>query len=503
MALGETAGDLPILALIRQEYLSYHHRKFALAVAEHWPTMRHESKSMLSCKLDGLLPGLHGPHSRFLFALLRMQAESGVTPVDSLLPCLPDRLDTDTIKELIAAGMRSDAAEGIAAMLSKTISDAAETCASIRKELLLDAESADALPLHGQLKLLAPDSSEGDQTVLLVFQPDAAATEKWLKPVRGSATVPGFSKLYGPLQIPLYASASKRHVAARLKAAGVAKGPYTSVLELNSGHFVKLLALHHLCEQRKAGVEEPDLSSFQVPSDLSEQQQATLQKLFCVVARMETFCGNAGGMQGSVPHHVFDALEQHLGVDQELFASPLNCHFPAYCSAFPDTDAGFGSVGSFFDFAPHSGSYEVNPPFVNSTMLAMAKRLNSLLDAAALACSPLLFFVIVPTWDDAYFYKLLQGSAHLRLHRIVGRKEHEFIDGLQHRAERTVWAANVDSTWFVLATEAAVQRYAVGPDTAARLDEAFARPAEQSHHGRDGRGRIFKHALPLAPWEVT
>ena len=77
-----------------------------------------------------------------------------------------------------------------------------------------------------------------------------------------------------------------------------------------------------------------------------------------------------------------DGLERVLGVNHECFASPLNCHFPAYCSAFLDTDTPFGSRGSFFDWRPTSGYYEANPPFVNGIMLAMAQRLDELLEAA-------------------------------------------------------------------------------------------------------------------------
>jgi hypothetical protein len=39
----------------------------------------------------------------------------------------------------------------------------------------------------------------------------------------------------------------------------------------------------------------------------------------------------------------------------ECFASPLNCRYSRFCSAFLDTDFAFGSVGSFFDFSPRSG----------------------------------------------------------------------------------------------------------------------------------------------------
>ena len=39
-------------------------------------------------------------------------------------------------------------------------------------------------------------------------------------------------------------------------------------------------------------------------------------------------------------------LRERLGVGFECFASPLNCHLPRFCSAFPDVDAPFGSAGA-------------------------------------------------------------------------------------------------------------------------------------------------------------
>lgn len=51
------------------------------------------------------------------------------------------------------------------------------------------------------------------------------------------------------------------------------------------------------------------------------------------------------GLQGSLPVHVFEALHRLFGVTFECFASPLNCYFRQYCSAFPDTDGYFGSRG--------------------------------------------------------------------------------------------------------------------------------------------------------------
>lgn len=51
------------------------------------------------------------------------------------------------------------------------------------------------------------------------------------------------------------------------------------------------------------------------------------------------------GLQGALPVSVFEALQRHFGVSFECFASPLNCYFKQYNSAFPDTDGYFGSRG--------------------------------------------------------------------------------------------------------------------------------------------------------------
>jgi len=51
------------------------------------------------------------------------------------------------------------------------------------------------------------------------------------------------------------------------------------------------------------------------------------------------------GQQGALPVPVFECLNRVFGVTFECFASPLNCYFRQYCSAFPDTDGFFGSRG--------------------------------------------------------------------------------------------------------------------------------------------------------------
>ena len=55
--------------------------------------------------------------------------------------------------------------------------------------------------------------------------------------------------------------------------------------------------------------------------------------------------GEGAQNQGALPVTVLESLHKHFGVTFECFASPLNCYFRQYCSAFPDLDSYFGSRG--------------------------------------------------------------------------------------------------------------------------------------------------------------
>ena len=86
------------------------------------------------------------------------------------------------------------------------------------------------------------------------------------------------------------------------------------------------------------------------------------------------------GLHAALPRKVFDLLHRNFHVTFECFASPFNCYFKQYCSAFSDTDCYFGSRGSFFELNPKSGSFQANPPFSEEVMQAMANHMILLLD---------------------------------------------------------------------------------------------------------------------------
>lgn len=134
--------------------------------------------------------------------------------------------------------------------------------------------------------------------------------------------------------------------------------------------------------------------------------------------------------QAAVTERGFDAMRTNLGVQFECFASPLNCHFAWHCSAFPDTDNAFGSLGSFFDFHPTTGSFEANPPYIPEILTSMAEHMSTLLGASD---APLSFVVVVPVWTDCAYWKALVASAfNTRDHLIWTADAHGFCDGAQH-----------------------------------------------------------------------
>ena len=128
-------------------------------------------------------------------------------------------------------------------------------------------------------------------------------------------------------------------------------------------------------------------------------------RLFCLLARYQALGGH--GYQAALSEHGFRVLQKRMETQFECFASPLNCHFGRYCSAFPDTDCVFGSLGSFFSFRPTSGSYEANPPFVPEFMSAMTEHMEALLKKAK---GPLSFTVIIPAWKEIHAWDQLERS---------------------------------------------------------------------------------------------
>lgn len=199
-------------------------------------------------------------------------------------------------------------------------------------------------------------------------------------------------------------------------------------------------------------------------------EQAFLDHVFRVLVRYGMLSGATVADQGAVPKHVFAVLhdQEILGTSAELFASPLNCSFGEYCSLFPDTDAAFGSRGSFFETwtSLKPGSYEANPPFILGVMERMAEILLQILDSG----ESFTFFVIVPVWTDVRYIDALAGSRHLVLTRVLEPRKHDYIAGDQHLVGMRPQGTAVKSQYFVLTSD----KTRFGPQRVRRIASALA-----------------------------
>lgn len=172
---------------------------------------------------------------------------------------------------------------------------------------------------------------------------------------------------------------------------------------------------------------------------------------FVVALRYQSLGGS--GFHLALPTSAFEVLASEFGVLAECFASPLNCWQPRYCSAFPDCDVPFGSLGSFFDFHPRRGAFEVNPPFAPSVLARTRLHIHELLTATTDALS---FVVTVAHWDHEEV-KAFRGSPFARGCLVVSREDQCWQDG------GSVRRAPVELLVVVLQTHAASldERFAV------------------------------------------
>ena len=236
---------------------------------------------------------------------------------------------------------------------------------------------------------------------------------------------------------------------------------------LNATHFEKLRHLY-----------------FSVALQLEHQRPVTeesfLFSLFILLYRYETIFGGdgqstfeGGGQQSAVPPRAFRSLFTNFGVEMELYASPLNCFFPQFCSLFPDIDCLFGSCGKSFDLLPSRGSFEANPPFAESTMEIMRLNIELCLSSSS---QPLSFIIVLPLWTDCITIQMLADSRWLRSKLILNARSHSYVNGLQHRNQsfKRSFAAVHDTIVYFLQNDAGFSLWPPTPEKLSLLQAAFA-----------------------------
>ena len=229
-------------------------------------------------------------------------------------------------------------------------------------------------------------------------------------------------------------------------------------------------------------------------------------------------------MQSAIPPTVFDFLHERFGCECECFASPFNFWLEEksdnllggggqYGSAFGDTDAVFGSIGSFFDLdflrlARESGSgcFQANPPFASVFIERMCHRMHHFLmmsnnedDGADEDGSiPLMFVIFVPAWSESSGWKTISSSPYLTRHVLLSQKDdvHYYAEGTQHRRalgdKGTHRIASFDTSVFLLQNDAAKDKWLIGDADESKLKTAFAMNPTMNEYEKAGGSDALK-----------
>lgn len=247
-----------------------------------------------------------------------------------------------------------------------------------------------------------------------------------------------------------------------------------------------------------------------------------LPRVWCLLKRYNTFLGYTGpsssssnssssssgiyegqATQGALPITVMECLNRTFGVTFECFASPLNCYFRQYCSAFADTDTYFGSRGPFLDFKPVSGSFAANPPFSEELMEAMVNHMERVLSDSA---EPLSFVMFIPDWRDPAPNALLklEASHFKRKQVVVPGTEHEYRHGYQHIVPKSELNIKCPHGTMVvwLQNGAGFQQWGPTEDRVEALLEAF-RPGRERERDRQELLSPHRASAENAPTQLA
>ena len=129
----------------------------------------------------------------------------------------------------------------------------------------------------------------------------------------------------------------------------------------------------------------------------------------------------------------FACLREDCGVQTECFASPLNAQpLNAYFSCYEDTDAAFGSLGSFFSAQLDGGSFEVGPPYDEGLIAMLADRLLDALHRADASGTALTFVLVLPHWPTTAGIARMLASPHRTAEVVLPKNEHRYVSGASH-----------------------------------------------------------------------
>jgi len=199
-------------------------------------------------------------------------------------------------------------------------------------------------------------------------------------------------------------------------------------------------------------------------------------RLYCLIRRYKTMFGIDGtGFQAAAPAPIWQAIIKECHVRHESFASPLNCYLPFHCSAYFDTDGYFGSSGSFFDFEPTEGNFQLGTPNVEEVMIKASHRVNQFIKSAT---GPMTWVCLVPDWNDppAEFLSVYGNSPYLRKKILIDGNSYAYIRGDQETKVETsefFFIAPFSNWVFLLQNDEAAKTLVIDDAVVERIKQGY------------------------------
>ena len=147
-----------------------------------------------------------------------------------------------------------------------------------------------------------------------------------------------------------------------------------------------------------------------------KEDQERYYKIARVILRYSIF--EESGQQWSIGStDLYYRSAKELGITAEMFASPFNFLLNNFCSLMIDTDAAFGSMGSFFKITAKKLAQQgitgvtYNPPYPEEIMKVASPRVLKIIDDMNKMGNTFNVISFLPNWKDAtYIQEMLQSK---------------------------------------------------------------------------------------------
>lgn len=161
-------------------------------------------------------------------------------------------------------------------------------------------------------------------------------------------------------------------------------------------------------------------------------RRGSAEQLACVCLRYACILQQA--QQWANSDVFYNILVNDLGASIEGFASPLNTRIllqsdtAQFCSLFPDVDAPFGSIGSFFEQDYTGKTISVCPPYTGQIFDQILATTKEQIESAIQNKTTIRMIFGIADWPDIPLVEFLERSEHTKYKKIVKRGDYAFFD---------------------------------------------------------------------------